>query len=140
MLSFEWPVKGRISSGFGWRWIKVGNMIDPTKLWHNGIDIAVPEGTAVIAPYKGFVWKIWESKRAGRCLRVYHDSCSIKEVQVYTDYYHLTSVVPELNWRVNQGEVIAYTGDTGLWTTGPHLHFGVLVGDRYIDPRVVFNV
>jgi murein DD-endopeptidase MepM/ murein hydrolase activator NlpD len=122
------PVKGRVSSKFG-------NRIHPvTKQhkFHNGVDIAVAVGTQVHAPVMGKIIDVSDNLTAGKTV-----------VMMGADgrrygFAHLSKQLVKINDFVEEGHVIAETGNTGA-STGPHLHFTVKSGADWIDPQTLFS-
>jgi murein DD-endopeptidase MepM/ murein hydrolase activator NlpD len=114
---FVWPVHGILTSSFGWRW---GRM-------HEGIDIAVGNGTAVVASAAGTVIVAGWMGGYGNLVVVDHGN------GIATAYGHNTSVGVGVGQAVGQGQVIAYSGNTGN-STGPHVHFEVRVNGGAVDP------
>ena len=101
--------------------------------FHNGIDIATPEGTEVIAPAGGVVVDVGEDDRSG----IYLKANLIGGLIV--SFAHLSEAVLSRGDHFKAGDVLALTGNTGA-TTGPHLHYRVR--DSYgndIDPLSVTN-
>ncbi|HVE03348.1 MAG TPA: M23 family metallopeptidase [Rhizomicrobium sp.] len=123
------PVDGaRISSGFGMRFHPV---LGYTRM-HKGIDFAVPVGTPVMAAGTGTV------KIAGR-MGGYGNYLRIDMGNGYgTAYGHLSRFAPGIHMgsRVRQGQVVAYSGNTGM-STGPHLHYEILVKGEQVNPLKV---
>ena len=124
-LFFEWisPVSGRISSPFGYRYSPIHGDME----FHDGVDIAIPVGTRLIAPRYGYVIAAGYSASFGRFLRIAH-----------SDYYetffaHLNYSPLAIGDRVEQGERVAYSGNTG-WSTAPHLHFSIFRNGQSVDP------
>jgi murein DD-endopeptidase MepM/ murein hydrolase activator NlpD len=112
-----WPLSGRISSRFGFRW---GRM-------HNGLDIAVPIGTPVKAAADGCViFAGWRSGY-GRLVILDHGA------GVHTYYGHNSSFTVSAGDAVAAGDRIALSGNSGV-STGPHLHFEVRVNGRARNP------
>lgn len=96
--------------------------------FHTGVDMAVPEGTEIYAPYDGTVIKL-QSKTTG-----YGNLIVIEhEEGILTYYAHLSSFEVELEDTVTKGELIGYTGSTGR-STGPHLHYEVRVNGKTTNP------
>ena len=96
---------------------------------HTGVDWAAPLGTPVYASGNGTVEKVgWESGY-GKYVRVRHAN------GYETAYGHMTAFArsTQAGARVRQGQVIGYVGSTGL-STGPHLHYEILVNGRFVDP------
>jgi len=142
MLNFGFPLSTeyeRISSAFGWRWIQLGEMTVPVRQFHPGQDHGCPIGTLGKVAYKGHVSKIWEGYRAGRCLEITHPTCSIPGFLVQTVYYQLNKIYFKYLQQIGSDEIAYETGNSGKWTTGPHLHWGVKVNNRFIDPRICYN-
>jgi murein DD-endopeptidase MepM/ murein hydrolase activator NlpD len=123
------PVDGaRISSGFGMRFHPV---LGYTRM-HKGIDFAVPVGTPVMAAGTGTV------KIAGH-MGGYGNYLRIDMGNGYgTAYGHLSRFAPGIHMgsRVRQGQVVAYSGNTGM-STGPHLHYEILVKGEQVNPLKV---
>lgn len=120
------PVDGaRISSGFGMRNHPV---LGFTKM-HKGVDFAAPIGTPVYAAGDGVVEKAGPWSSYGNYLRIRHTGT------YSTAYGHLSGYARGIHAgsRVRQGQVVAYSGNTGR-TTGPHLHYEVLVDNRQVNP------
>jgi murein DD-endopeptidase MepM/ murein hydrolase activator NlpD len=114
---FIWPVHGVFTSGFGWRW---GRM-------HEGIDLAVPNGTPVVAAAAGTVIVAGWTGGYGNLVVVDHGN------GIATAYGHNTYVTVAPGQAVAQGQLIAYSGNTGH-STGPHVHFEVRVNGSAVDP------
>lgn len=120
-----WPVVGRVSSYYGAR----VHPIDQVTRFHDGIDIAVPLGTPVKATADGIVTS--SGTRGGYGLTVVIDH----GYGVETLYAHNSKLVASKGDEVKRGQVIAYSGSTGV-STGPHLHYEVRVGGRSVDPEI----
>jgi murein DD-endopeptidase MepM/ murein hydrolase activator NlpD len=118
-----WPLKGPITDTFGWRI----NPIWGGNEFHEGIDIGVATGTPVHAAADGEVTYAGWMTGYGYMIMIYNGS------NVTTLYAHLKSFTVKKGDIVKQGQTIAYSDNTG-WSTGPHLHFGVYVGDKAVDP------
>ena len=96
---------------------------------HTGVDWAAPLGTAIYASGNGTVEKVgWESGY-GKYVRIRHAN------GYETAYGHMTAFArsTQPGARVRQGQVIGYVGSTGL-STGPHVHYEILVNGRFVDP------
>jgi murein DD-endopeptidase MepM/ murein hydrolase activator NlpD len=121
----EWlsPVEGVITSACGER----VNPILGKRENHNGLDIAVAEGTAVIAVKSGKVTEVRTSATYGKLLKY-------ETTDGYTVMYaHLSKVLVRKGERVKQGQKVAESGNTGL-STGPHLHYSLWKGEKLLDP------
>lgn len=113
-----WPVdlsKVVISSCYGWRRLSS----DKPFTWHDGIDIALGEGTEILATADGVVYQACDTNcnTRGHHLTLYHS-----HLKTYSQYNHLSELKVELNDEVKQGDIIALSGNTGD-STGPHLDF-----------------
>lgn len=123
----EFPVEqGRHSSRFGWRW----------KRFHEGVDLAAPEGTAILAAHDGVV--VLESDSWGRYGRV----IVVKGDGLMTVYAHNSQNRVKKGSKVRRGEKIAKVGATGD-ASAPHLHFETRVLDETgrfaaVNPTVFF--
>ena len=114
---------GRQSSGFGKR-------NAPTKgasTYHKGIDWAVPKGTAVFASCGGTVARAGWGSGYGYVVYINHSDGR------QTRYAHLSKVLVKVGQRVDQGQRIALSGNTGI-SSGPHLHFEILIGGKQVNP------
>jgi murein DD-endopeptidase MepM/ murein hydrolase activator NlpD len=116
-----WPVRGRVSSGFGWRGSGRRRAI------HEGIDIPVPVGTPVRAAVSGVVSEARDYNGYGKTVILDHGGGN------KTLYAHCSKIAVETGEYVETGQIIAYAGNTGRSTT-PHLHFGVIVAGVFRDP------
>jgi murein DD-endopeptidase MepM/ murein hydrolase activator NlpD len=94
---------------------------------HEGIDIAVPTGTPVVAAASGTVIVAGWLGGYGNLVVVDHGN------GIATAYGHNTSVTVGVGQAVAQGQLIAYAGSTGH-STGPHVHFEVRVNGAAVDP------
>ncbi len=122
-LRMQWPVKGRVSSGYGWRI----HPILKNRHFHGGIDIVAPEGTPVKAAASGKVAEVGNRGNYGLAVVLEHSG------GVTTWYGHNSKVLVRVGDHVKQGQTIALVGRTGL-TTGPHLDFRIKIGDQTVDP------
>jgi murein DD-endopeptidase MepM/ murein hydrolase activator NlpD len=122
--SMIWPVDGPVVSGFGSR------TINGSYEYHPGIDIAVPEGTAIRAALTGTV-SLQQSEAESGGYGNY--TCLDHGGGLSTCYAHQSSFAVSLGQSVSQGDVIGYTGCTG-YCFGPHLHFEVRVNGVAVDP------
>jgi murein DD-endopeptidase MepM/ murein hydrolase activator NlpD len=96
---------------------------------HTGVDWAAPFGTPIFAAGNGAVEEIGVKGGYGKYIRLRHAN------GYETAYGHMTAFARGLNVgsRVRQGQVIGFVGSTGL-STGSHVHFEILVNDRFVDP------
>lgn len=116
---------GKFRSGFGMR----VHPIYKYRKMHRGVDWSAPRGTPIIAAGNGTVLKAKWSSGYGRRVELQHTNGYV------TTYNHMTRFAKGMRpgVTVRQGQIIGYVGSTGL-STGPHLHYEVLVNGRYVDP------
>lgn len=119
---FVWPLRGRITSGFGLRWGRQ----------HTGIDIAGASGAPVRASKAGVVTVAGWMGGYGKAVVLQHDDGTA------TLYGHNSKILVAKGQAVKQGERIAAVGSTGK-STGPHLHFEIIIGKRPVDPMPYLN-
>ena len=129
---------GSATTGTSWRvpcsYVKLtspfGNRESPTagaSSYHQGVDLAAPEGTPVYASRGGQVSTATFGSAAGYYVRINHlDGFS-------SIYMHLKNYVVSAGQNVSQGQLIGYVGKTGV-ATGFHLHFGILYNGAYVNP------
>ncbi|MEJ6950571.1 M23 family metallopeptidase [Natronospora cellulosivora (SeqCode)] len=127
-VNYIWPVLGRISSEYGWRIHPIRNNQD----FHTGIDIAVPIGTPVYAAAAGIVELSAWSGGYGKLVIIRHRDESL------TYYAHNHELLVNEGEIVQQGKIIAFSGNTGL-ATGPHLHFEIRKNNKHLDPLLYLN-
>lgn len=126
--TYIYPVSGRVSSSFGRRKApKKG-----ASTYHKGMDFAVPTGTAIRATSGGVVTKAGWGSGYGYVVYIRHPDG--KESR----YGHCSKVLVKAGQSVKQGEKIALSGNTGI-STGPHLHFEILVGGSQVNPLKYLN-
>ncbi|MCB1556704.1 MAG: peptidoglycan DD-metalloendopeptidase family protein [Alphaproteobacteria bacterium] len=121
------PVDGaRISSGFGAREHPV---LGYTKM-HKGLDFAAPTGTPIYAAGDGVIEMAGRWSSYGNYVRIRHNG-SLK-----TAYAHLSRIDKSVKpgARVKQGQIIGAVGTTGR-STGPHLHYEVIVNGQQVNPQ-----
>ena len=120
------PINGaRLSSRYGTRKHPV---LGYTKM-HRGLDFAAPKGTPIFAAGDGVVEKAGWNGSYGRYVRIRH-------VGAYkTAYAHLSRIHKriKIGQRVSQGNIIGYLGSSGR-STGPHLHYEVILNNQQINP------
>ncbi len=120
--SVDLPVNGVITSNYGPR-------LDPftkTIRFHYGVDIAAPIGTPIKSTISGKV--IFSGKLKG-----YGNVVIIKNGDVITKYAHNSVNFVKKGDIIHKGDIIAKVGSTGR-STGPHVHYEVLVNNRHVDP------
>ena len=99
---------------------------------HTGVDWAAPFGTPIFAAGNGVLEEIGPKGGYGKYIRVRHAN------GYETAYGHLSAFARGLNVgsRVRQGQIIGFVGSTGL-STGAHVHFEILINDRFVNPMTV---
>lgn len=117
MFGWPLPVSGTITSRVGPRWGRN----------HDGVDIAVPTGTRVLASAGGTVVMAGWYYGYGNCVDIDHGSGFL------TRYGHNSSIKCYKGKKVNTGDLIAYSGSTGN-STGPHLHFEMHKNGAIVNP------
>ncbi len=123
------PVDGaRITSGFGMRFHPI---LGYTRM-HKGIDFAVPTGTPVMAAGGGVIKQEGWSNGYGNFMLIDHQN------GYATAYGHLSRFSPgtHIGGHVHQGQVVAYSGMTGM-ATGPHLHYEIRINGNQVNPATV---
>ena len=121
------PINGaRLSSSFGNRKHPI---LGYTKL-HTGTDFAAPSGTPIMASGAGKITRARWCGSGGNCVKIKHNST------YQTVYAHMKSFARGIKERrkVKQGQIIGYVGSTGM-STGPHLHYEVIVNGRKVNSQ-----
>ena len=121
------PINGaRLSSSFGMR----KHPILGYNKMHKGTDFAAPSGTPIMASGSGTVTRARWCGGGGNCVKIKHNST------YQTVYAHMKSFAKGIKEgrRVRQGQIIGYVGSTGL-STGPHLHYEVLVNGKKVNSQ-----
>jgi murein DD-endopeptidase MepM/ murein hydrolase activator NlpD len=94
---------------------------------HAGVDVAAAKGTRVLSPAAGTVADVGDYVLTGRTVLVDHG------IGVFSAYFHLDTVLVRRGDEVTQGKILGRVGSTGL-STGPHLHYGIYVHGKDVDP------
>ncbi|MEQ1567766.1 MAG: M23 family metallopeptidase [Myxococcota bacterium] len=125
-LDLSWPLAGphAVTSGFGNRF----HPVLKRQQFHDGVDLGVPIGTAVRAAQGGTIAVVGESGASGKYVVIDHG------YGVRTSYCHLSSSPVAQGAKVTRDEVFALSGNTGR-STGPHLHYGIKISGRWVDPE-----
>ncbi len=127
---FAWPAPSyrRISDDYGYR-------IHPTlkvQQFHNGVDMAAPGGSPILAAYDGTVTAAAYSSTMGNYIMIDHGD------NLYTIYMHASKLYVSKGAEVVKGQKIAAVGTTGR-STGNHLHFSVRLNGKYVNPWNYFS-
>ena len=118
----------KLTSPFGYRDAPTAG----ASSYHQGVDLAAPEGTPIYASRAGTVTKATSSSSAGNYVTINHgDGYS-------SVYMHMTHYVVKAGQSVSQGQLIGYVGSTGI-STGNHLHFGISYNGTYVNPALYVN-
>jgi len=121
------PINGaRLSSSFGMR----KHPIDGFNKMHRGTDFAAPSGTPIMASGSGVITRARWCGGGGNCIKIKHNST------YETIYAHMKNFARGIKegLRVKQGQIIGYVGSTGK-STGPHLHYEVVVNGKKINSQ-----
>ncbi|MDA3845520.1 MAG: peptidoglycan DD-metalloendopeptidase family protein [Vallitaleaceae bacterium] len=130
----DWPAPGqtRITSNFGMR---VHPITGVTKQ-HNGLDIGMPYGTTIVAAETGTVIRANYSSSYGNVVMISHGTW--EGHQYFTLYAHNSKLLVVEGQTVLRGDPISQAGSTG-WSTGVHLHFGVMKDTTWVNPLYYFE-
>ena len=113
----------KLTSAFGYRDAPTAG----ASTYHQGVDLAGPQGTPIYASRGGTVTTATFGKSAGYYVTINHgDGFS-------SVYMHMTNYVVSKGTTVSQGQLIGYMGSTGV-STGSHLHFGIAYNGSYVNP------
>lgn len=124
---FDWPLKGRISGRFGASRSYNGKPGSP----HSGMDIAAPNGSAIMAPAAGVVsFAAADLYLTGGTLLLDHGH-GLSSV-----FLHLSRIDVEPGQRIERGQRLGAVGATGR-ASGPHLHWGVNWFETRLDPLLL---
>ena len=121
------PINGaRLSSSFGMR----KHPILGYNKMHRGTDFAAPSGTPIMASGSGTVTRARWCGGGGNCIKIKHNST------YETIYAHMKSFAKGIKEgkKVKQGQIIGYVGSTGM-STGPHLHYEVIVNGKKVNSQ-----
>ncbi len=122
------PVEGYLTSDYGPR----SDPFTGEPAHHNGLDIAAEMGTEIWSAASGKIIKASDTGNGyGKCVIIEHYS------GFRTLYGHCSELLVSVGDYVKAGEVIAKVGSTGR-STGPHLHFSVIIDGEYVDPTIYF--
>ena len=118
----------RITSGFGVRFHPLLN----ERRMHTGVDWATTSGTPVMAAGNGTIEEAGRKGQYGNYIRIRHGN------GYQTAYGHMARFADGVadGVKVRQGQTIGFVGSTGL-SSGPHLHFEVLVNNQFVDPMSI---
>lgn len=112
-----------VTNPYGWQ----AHPVTKQKSLHSGVDLAADYGTNVLAVADGTVLDCSYDTAYGYILTLEHEN------GIQTQYAHLSEFLVKAGDAVRQGQIIAKTGGSG-WSTGSHLHLGVLIDGEAVDP------
>ncbi len=125
VTGFVAPVKGKLTSPYGWR-PRFGRM-------HRGVDLNLHVGDSVVSAFDGKVRLVkYEARGYGHYIVVRHDN------GLETVYGHLSRTLVKPGQRVRAGQLIAKGGNTGR-STGPHLHFETRFMGLAVNPEAIID-
>ncbi len=127
-LPKAWPALGYISSWYGGR----PDPFSGGREFHTGIDISAPTGTRVSSTGDGIVLFAGVQSGYGYTVIVSHG------YGIATRYAHLSAMMVRVGQPVKMGDTIGLVGNTGR-STGPHLHYEVIVDGRPVNPFLFLN-
>lgn len=114
----------KVTSKYGYR----GDPFTGEWEFHNGVDLAAPKNTPIVATRDGRVSFVgYQAGGAGNYVWINHGD------GYKTIYMHMTRYIVQVGDYVEAGQVIGYVGSTG-YSTGNHLHFGIKYNGSYVDP------
>lgn len=124
-----WPTEGWITSPFGAR----NSPFTGRRDFHKGIDIAAAQGSRIYAPAKGTVTFSGNDGAYGNSVLILHGN------GITTRYGHMQRTNVKQGQVVNRGDIIGFVGSTGR-STGPHLHYEVMLNGVCVNPmRYILN-
>ena len=118
-----WPLKGPVTSYFGYRPSPFGGRSE----FHRGLDIGAPNGTPIVAPADGVVVDVDWNSGYGKILIINHG------YGVVTRYAHISQSYVKPGQKVTRGQKICAVGSTGR-VTGPHLHYETILNGIPVNP------
>lgn len=123
--AFGRPIAGnlKITSGYGYRVHPVKRIMH----YHTGVDLMARYGTPVYAVSDGVITRSSRYGNYGKCVDIAHQS------GLASRYAHLSKCAFSVGRRVKKGQVIGYSGNSGL-STGPHVHFEMLQNNVAVNP------
>ncbi len=123
VIPFGLPAQGDLSSAFGIRM----SPFTHTRRMHEGLDFSLNRGSNIYASAYGIVKSVERTPTYGLAIDVEHNG------RLVTRYAHLSRALVKPGQKVSRGDIVGLAGSSGL-STGPHLHFEVLVDGRQRDP------
>ncbi len=125
-LDFVWPRNASVTAPFGDLRVLNGEV----QSQHQGLDLDGAVGSPIVAAQSGTVVLVRKCFTSGNTVVIDHGG------RVFTTYFHLSSFSVKTGQSIVAGQRLGWVGRTGR-ITGPHLHFGVKVDGRWVDPLSV---
>jgi len=137
ILPFNHPEKYPITQKFGVKFLYGGKIRE-----HAGVDFGLPKFTDVIAPFDGKVGGTTPERTTGYGRAVYIKYKDSTKGIIIALLAHLETIYVEPGYKVKKGDKIGMSGRTGFWrgVNGYHLHFGISVSGKYVDPLEFLKV
>lgn len=126
---FQWPRPPEVTAPFGDLRLINGKK----KSQHFGMDLDGDTGDPIVAANDGEVVMVRDCFASGNTVLVHHGG------QLFTAYFHLSKFAVSEGEQVKRGQLLGKVGKTGR-VTGPHLHFGVKIDGRWVDPKSVLDL
>lgn len=131
--TITWPVHGIITALFHDPSYPFRNLFE-----HSGLDVAVPQGTAIEAAAPGYVARVYKGQQYGYYVMIIHAN------GLATLYAHMSRIDVELDQYVGRGQVIGLSGGKpgtvgAGFSTGPHVHFEVRLNGLPVNPLAYLN-
>ena len=126
---FILPIESKITSAFG----KARVYNNTLKGYHSGTDFRAKVGSKVLAANDGVVVLVKERFYSGGTVLLDHGK------GVYTCYFHLSAFHVKEGEKVQRGQVIGLSGESGR-ITGPHLHFSARINAVQVNPLQLINI
>lgn len=120
---FLMPLNSMITSDFGKARVYNGSL----KGYHSGTDFRAKVGTPIVASNDGVIALVKDRFYSGGTVLINHGQ------GIYTCYFHMSDFSVKEGERVNKGQVVGLSGQSGR-VTGPHLHFAVRINKIQVDP------
>lgn len=127
--AFIWPRPSQVTAPFG----DLRLINNQKRSQHQGADLDGATGAPLFAANDGEVVLMRACFSSGNTLLLHHGG------RLFTAYFHLSAFAVRQGERVKRGQLLGEVGKTGR-VTGPHLHFGVKLDDRWVDPESLLRL
>lgn len=137
ILPFKNPKNYPLTQRFGVSYIYNGAIA-----YHKGIDYALPNFTDIIAPFDGTVVKTTPERDYGYGKAVYLKAKDGKMGKLVALMAHMDNITVHPGYKMKQGQSLGRSGRSGFWRgkNGYHVHFGLCLNDKYVDPLPIMKV